>query len=281
MKQAVAPMRGGTPQDPAVPAAMWPFILAAGLSLVTALIHLWLMPEHLARSWVRGSFFGTLALVQGAYGVALLRWPSRKVLALGAWGTLMILVLYAAERAYAASFGPHGGGHASGTEVFAMVCTAAGLGLLSAPLLGATRLLYAAEALTLGAALLHLWQAQERYAEWWGFGAFFAAIGLAQGLYCLALPRLAGRRLFLAAGIAGNLAVVALWVWTRTVGIPYVRTHGIAGSELRLGKTEGVGVLDLAATTMEMALVVMLAMLAAGLHHRGTSEAHQRTTGRR
>ena len=238
---------------------------AAGLSILSALLHLWLMAEHMAESLFYGGFFVGLALAQGLYGVALLRWPSRSVVRLGLWGTFAVVVSYAALRAAQATFGPHGE-HVGSFEVVAMLCTAAVLGLLLSLHLDTQKMLHTAEILFLGVALVHLWVAQERYAEWWGFGAFFLAVGVTQGLYCLGLSHLVERASFLVVGIAGNLCVVALWIMTRTIGTPYIRTTSIESSELRLGKTEGVGILDLGATTMEVALIVVLTMLAVNIY---------------
>jgi hypothetical protein len=243
------------------------YAAAAVLPLVAAVVHLWISPGHLIESPPYGAFFLALALIQGLYGVALLRWPSRRLLAVGAWGSLALVALHAAERAAGASFGPHAE-QAGGFEVFAMLCAAAELGLLSALVLDERGALAAAETLSFGAALVHLWAAQGRDAGWWGFVAFFVAVGAAQALYSIALPRFGRRAGFLLLGVAGNLSVLAVWVMTRTVGVPYVRTTGIETSELRLGGTEGVGVADLAATTMEVALVAMLAMLAVNLYRR-------------
>ncbi|MBA2692124.1 MAG: hypothetical protein H0U65_06480 [Rubrobacter sp.] len=241
-----------------------PMHAAAGLSILAALVHLWMTPTHLAASVGYGAFFAALALAQGLYGVVLIRWPVRPVALLGAWGALAVFAFYAAERVIRESLGPHAA-HASGVELLAMLCTAAQLGLLSAVLMDAKRTLYAAEALTFGVALIHLWAAQEHYAEWWGFGVFFIAVGIGGAIYCLLLPHLGGRTGFLLAGVSMNLSLVAAWLATRTLGIPYVRTVGGGAYELRLGATEGVGLPDLAATTMEVSLVVLLAMLASNL----------------
>jgi hypothetical protein len=77
-------------------------------------------------------------------------------------------------------------------------------------------ILYAA-ALSLVAALIHLWAAPEHREEWWGYGAFFLVIGAAQVLYIPLLLRWPNGALLLG-GIAGNLAIVALYLLTRTVG---------------------------------------------------------------
>jgi hypothetical protein len=72
---------------------------------------------------------------------------------------------------------------------------------------------------SLGAGLVHLAVVQEHLAEWWVYGAFFAVAGAAQilwGLGALARDRAPLTRLV----VAGNLALVALWAITRTVGLP-------------------------------------------------------------
>ena len=104
--------------------------------------------------------------------------------------------------------------------------------------------------LSLGAALVHLWVIPGHFAEWWGYGVFFSLVAGFQGLYGVALLRWPGRRLFLL-GIGGNLAVVLLYVVTRTVGIPFFGPHA--------GEVEAVGMLDLSATMAEVALVIVLA----------------------
>ena len=114
--------------------------------------------------------------------------------------------------------------------------------------------LRAAAALSLLAAAIHLWVVPEHLEEWWGYGAFFAACALAQGLYALGLLRRPSRP-FLLLGVAGNLAVVILWLVTRTTGIPLLGPHA--------GEIEGVGVLDLACTLAEVCIVVALGTLAA------------------
>ena len=82
-----------------------------------------------------------------------------------------------------------------------------------------SRVLYAAAALSLLAALIHLWVTPEHFGEWWGYGAFFLAAALAQVLYA-PLVLVWPTRIALLLGIGGNLAIVALYLLTRTVGIP-------------------------------------------------------------
>ncbi len=110
--------------------------------------------------------------------------------------------------------------------------------------------LYAAAVFSLLAALIHLWVMPEHFEEWWGYGTFFLALALAQGLYGAALLRRPRRPLLLLLGVGGNLSVVALYLLTRTVGIPFFGPHA--------GEAEGVGVADLSATAAELALAVAL-----------------------
>jgi manganese oxidase len=110
-----------------------------------------------------------------------------------------------------------------------------------------------AVALSLLAAIIHLWVIPEHLEEWWGYGVFFLGAALAQGLYALILLRRSDRALLLA-GVAGNLAIMILWLVTRTTGIPFLGPHA--------GETEEVGALDLLCTLAEFGVVVGLGALA-------------------
>jgi len=112
-----------------------------------------------------------------------------------------------------------------------------------------SRVLYAAAALSLLAALIHLWATPEHFEEWWGYGAFFLVAALAQALYApLVLVR--PTRMVLLSGIAGNLGIVALYLLTRTVGIPLFGPGA--------GEVEGVGFVDLCATASEVGIAAAL-----------------------
>lgn len=110
-----------------------------------------------------------------------------------------------------------------------------------------------AATLSLLAAAIHLWVAPEHFEDWWGYGAFFVVLAVAQGLYALGLLRWPTRSILLL-GAAGNLAVAILWLVTRTTGVPLLGPHA--------GEVEGVGVLDLACTLGEVGIVVGLGTLA-------------------
>ena len=109
--------------------------------------------------------------------------------------------------------------------------------------------LYAAAALSLAAGLIHLSVAPEHFEEWWGYGAFFLVAAAAKLLYAPLALRWPSRTLLIV-GIAGNLAIVALYLLTRTVGIP------LLGPEA--GKVEGLGLADVCATTSELGIGVAL-----------------------
>ena len=115
-----------------------------------------------------------------------------------------------------------------------------------------TRVRYAAAALSLSAALIHAWVIPEHFGEWWGYGAFFLVVAVAQAYLSDGLLYRPRPRLFLA-GIVGNLAVVALYGATRTVGIPFFGPHA--------GEVEQVRVIGVASVVAEVALVAALALL--------------------
>ena len=99
--------------------------------------------------------------------------------------------------------------------------------------------------------------------EWWAYGLFFLAASLLQAVWGLALltdainPRDAGpswlrlRRVFLVVGIVGNLASIALYAVSRTVGVGIGPDPG----------PEAVDALGLATKAMEAATVALLALL--------------------
>lgn len=115
---------------------------------------------------------------------------------------------------------------------------------------------YAAAAFSLVAAMAHLWATPQHTWIWWGYGAFFVAIALSQGLFSVVLLRWPSQ-LLAVAGILGNLTVILLYVFTRTSGVP-VGPHA--------GKVEDAGLLDMTATIVEMGLVVVLVMLLSGTY---------------
>jgi hypothetical protein len=114
-------------------------------------------------------------------------------------------------------------------------------------------LLYMVATLSLLAGLIHLWVMPEHFQVWWGYGLFFLVAAVAQVVYVPLLLRWPNRTVLLLLGIAGNSAIVLLYLFTRVVGIP------LFGPEA--GEVEGVGIIDVCATWSEAAIVVALGAL--------------------
>jgi hypothetical protein len=89
----------------------------------------------------------------------------------------------------------------------------------------------------------------EHFQEWWGYGTFFLVAAVAQVLYVPLLLRWPDRTILIL-GVGGNLAIVLLYVLTRTVGIPIFGPHA--------GEVKGLEFTDLCATTSELGIVVAL-----------------------
>jgi manganese oxidase len=83
--------------------------MAIAFTMVAALIHVLVMPEHFEEWWLYGVLFVLVALLQGFYGVALWLWGGRTVFILGMVGNLAIVVFYLVTRTVGVPFGPHVG----------------------------------------------------------------------------------------------------------------------------------------------------------------------------
>lgn len=151
---------------------------------------------------------------------------------------------------------------------------------------GAARLIWYAAGLSAVASILHGVVTPQHFDEWWGYGAFFVIAAVAQMAYAVILLIAPWRydasgglradggwrvaRAYCLIGVAGNAAIVALYVVTRTVGIPFF------GPEA--GEVEAIGVLDSISKLVELALIVILLVV-----HRRLSEdarAQQRPVAR-
>ncbi len=118
-----------------------------------------------------------------------------------------------------------------------------------------TTTLYAAAALSTVAAAANLSVTPGHFDEGLAYGTFswaFAAAQTTYGLFLLIVPR---RSVFLL-GIAGNLAILVLWLSAHTGGVPLLGWSA--------GEVKGTGWIDLLATVTEAALVVALAVLLRG-----------------
>jgi hypothetical protein len=106
--------------------------------------------------------------------------------------------------------------------------------------------------LSVGAAVIHFVVIPGHWDEYRGQGLFFIIAAIAQLLWAVWVVVAPSRLLYLA-GAAGNAAIVALWVVTRTYGIP-------AGPGA--GEREAVEFADTLATAFEVLLVVGALVLA-------------------
>jgi hypothetical protein len=113
-------------------------------------------------------------------------------------------------------------------------------------------------ALSAAAGMVHLSVASDHFAEYFLFGLFFVLVGVVQIAWA-ALVVVAGPRDRLLWLSVGNALVVALWVASRTTGVPLGPSSG---------HREQVGYPDVATTVFEIALVALALAL---LSHRRTA----------
>jgi hypothetical protein len=106
-------------------------------------------------------------------------------------------------------------------------------------------------ALSIGAAAIHFAVVFEHFADYTLYGVFFLVISWAQVIWPAVLLWWPSR-LWLWLGIAGNATVVAVYVASRTVGLPF-------GPDLH--NAESVGALDVVSCVLEFGLIVGCAVL--------------------
>jgi hypothetical protein len=114
------------------------------------------------------------------------------------------------------------------------------------------QLLSTAALLSVAAAVIHVWVMPEHFEEWWGYGLFFLIAAITQALYAIVILR-APTPTILRVGIIGNVAIIALWVVTRTIGIPVFGPHA--------GEIEAIGAIDVASKVVEVLLIVVLGVI--------------------
>ncbi|MEI7619437.1 MAG: hypothetical protein WCK14_12535 [Actinomycetota bacterium] len=122
----------------------------------------------------------------------------------------------------------------------------------------------AAIALSSAAALAHAASTPSHYSWWALSGEFFAFLALAQGTLAYRLFRKPMSDAALRIGVWGTVAVVAVYVVSRTVGIPCapeIAGHGGAvrpGRSIVPGAAKYVGAFDLLTLAAELALIMIL-----------------------
>jgi hypothetical protein len=95
-----------------------------------------------------------------------------------------------------------------------------------------------------GAATIHFAVIAQHFEEYWLFGTFFVGVGLLQLAWAVLVVARPSPGLYLA-GAAGNAVVAAMWIVSRTAGLPL-------GPEA--GEPEAVGLADTVATVYEIVL---------------------------
>jgi hypothetical protein len=112
--------------------------------------------------------------------------------------------------------------------------------------------------------LAHVVTAPAHYTWWPVSGAFFIALGVAQLAFAALLLRGVCEERIVLAGVWGTVAVILLYVASRTVGIPMappVPFHGgrwVAGRSIVPNGAKHVGPLDVFTLLAELVLVVAL-----------------------
>jgi hypothetical protein len=139
--------------------------------------------------------------------------------------------------------------HALGEESTVEIILRAGVALLST-----------------GASLIHFVVLPAHWSEYWAYGLFFLVSACAQMLWALWVILAPSRPLYLA-GAVGNAAIVALWVVTRTAGIPLGPSAG---------ESEAAQFADVASTVFE-ALLVIGALALARRHGAQAQERQSRS----
>jgi hypothetical protein len=114
---------------------------------------------------------------------------------------------------------------------------------------------------SLCAGLIHVMAGFHHWTEYWlfGFGMFVMAFAQVAGAAALGYT---SSRLAPSAAIVVNLPIVALWIWSRTTGLPF-------GPEP--GEAEAIGLPDVVCTFTELVLVGGVIALLRGVGDRALS----------
>lgn len=123
----------------------------------------------------------------------------------------------------------------------------------------ASLLVYSAAGLSLLAALIHLWAAPEHLAVWWAYGAFFLTAAICQGCLSFLVLRWPESKTISLAGIGGNLIVAAMYVVSRTWGMPLGPDWTLFSPYV--AHVEDVETLGMISTAAEVGIVFVLVML--------------------
>ena len=128
------------------------------------------------------------------------------------------------------------------------------------------------------AAFAHLVAAPGHYTWWPASGLFFVGLGMAQLVVAVLLVYGVDNRWFVLGTICSTLAVIGVYLVSRTVGlpmsppVPFHGTHWVAGQAMVPNGAKYVGPLDVLTLAAEILVVgTMLTMLPAQLKARTTN----------
>ena len=106
--------------------------------------------------------------------------------------------------------------------------------------------------LSVSAGAIHAIAMIDHFAHWWVYGAFFLVLTYGQVLWGVAVVRKPPTDRSLKVAAVANLAILAVWLFSRTIGIP-------VGPEA--GRPEPVGTMDGAAILVQLVLVAYVALI--------------------
>ena len=106
--------------------------------------------------------------------------------------------------------------------------------------------------LSIAAGAIHAIAAIDHFSHWWLYGVFFLVLTYGQVLWGISLLRKTPSDRTLTIGAKANLAIVGVWLFSRTIGVPL-------GPES--GSAEPVGVMDVAVTLDQLMLVAYVALI--------------------
>jgi hypothetical protein len=108
-----------------------------------------------------------------------------------------------------------------------------------------------AAAVSVSSAVIHVSASVHHFSEYWLFGTLFLVAAAAEIAWSARVWRHDSPAL-LVAGAVLQLGVVAVWVWSRTMGLPI-------GPDA--GEAERIGALDVQSTVDELLTVLLVALL--------------------
>lgn len=108
-------------------------------------------------------------------------------------------------------------------------------------------------ALALVAGAIHAVAMVDHFSHWWAYGVFFLGVTYAQVLWSVWLYRHRDDQRTLRYGALGSLALVGVWLVSRTVGIPIGPQAGV----------EPVGAMDVMSSIDELVTAGLIATIVA------------------